>query len=80
MSVEHSLLGKDTNYPTAYQPDVLFPISRAPARENYAHVDAIQQGKDWWHIFEISWHFIRISFSGAFIVMRHYTMRFCISE
>ena len=55
MSVEHSLLGKDTNYPTAYQPDVLFPISRAPARENYAHVDAIQQGKDWWHIFEISW-------------------------
>lgn len=55
MSVEQSLLGKDTNYPTEYQPDVLFPISRAPARENYAHVDAIQQGKDWWHVFEISW-------------------------
>lgn len=55
MSVEHSLLGKDTNYPTAYQPDVLFPISRAPARENYAHVEGVQQGKDWWHVFEISW-------------------------
>ncbi len=55
MSVEQSLLGKDTNYPTEYQPDVLFPISRAPAREQYAHVDAIQQGTDWWHVFEISW-------------------------
>lgn len=55
MSVEHSLLGKDTNYPTEYQPDILFPISRAPAREKYTHVEAIQQGKDWWHVFEISW-------------------------
>ena len=55
MSVEQSLLGKDTNYPTEYQPDILFPISRAPAREAYAHVEGIQQGKDWWHIFEISW-------------------------
>ncbi|GAA5185732.1 NADPH-dependent 7-cyano-7-deazaguanine reductase QueF [Acinetobacter kookii] len=55
MSVEHSLLGKDTNYPTEYQPDILFPISRATAREKYAHVEGIQQGKDWWHVFEISW-------------------------
>ncbi len=55
MSVEQSLLGKDTSYPTEYQPDILFPISRAPAREKYAHVEGIQQGKDWWHVFEISW-------------------------
>ena len=55
MSVEQSLLGKDTNYPTEYQPEILFPISRAPAREKYAHVEGIQQGKDWWHIFEVSW-------------------------
>ncbi|TCB49976.1 NADPH-dependent 7-cyano-7-deazaguanine reductase QueF [Acinetobacter terrestris] len=55
MSVEHSLLGKDTNYPTEYQPDILFPIARAQARERYAHVEGIQQGKDWWHVFEISW-------------------------
>ena len=55
MSVEHSLLGKDTNYPTTYQPDILFPIARATAREHYAHVEGIQQGKDWWHVFEISW-------------------------
>lgn len=34
MSVENSLLGKDTQYPTTYQPDVLFPIARAEAREN----------------------------------------------
>ncbi len=50
MSVEHSLLGKDTNYPTTYQPNILFPIARATAREHYAHVEGIQQGKDWWHV------------------------------
>ena len=55
MSVEQSLLGKDTQYPTQYQPDILFPIARATAREQYAHVAGIRQGKDWWHVFEISW-------------------------
>lgn len=55
MSVEQSLLGKDTNYPTEYQPDILFPIARATARTDYAHIEGIQQGKDWWHVFEISW-------------------------
>lgn len=55
MSVEQSLLGKDTQYPQHYQPEILFPIARAPARANYAHVEGIQQGTDWWHIFEISW-------------------------
>lgn len=55
MSVEQSLLGKDTNYPTQYQPDILFPISRETAREAYRHVQGIRQGQDWWHVFEISW-------------------------
>jgi len=55
MSVEHSLLGKDTNYPTEYQPDILFPISREQSREKYSHVEGIRLGKDWWHVFEISW-------------------------
>ncbi|WP_180089277.1 NADPH-dependent 7-cyano-7-deazaguanine reductase QueF [Acinetobacter sp. YH12219] len=55
MSVEQSLLGKDTNYPTEYQPAILFPIARATAREQYAHVEGIRQGTDWWHVFEISW-------------------------
>lgn len=55
MSVEQSLLGKDTNYPTEYQPDILFPIARAEARQKYAHIPGISNGLDWWHIFEISW-------------------------
>ena len=55
MSVEHSLLGKDTQYPSTYQPDILFPIARAQARSSYTHIEGIQQGKDWWHVFEISW-------------------------
>lgn len=55
MSVELSLLGKETNYPTTYQPEILFPISRAPAREQYADIEGIYKGKDWWHVFEISW-------------------------
>jgi len=55
MSVEQSLLGKETQYPTSYQPDVLFPIARAQSRENYSHIEGINQGKDWWHVFEISW-------------------------
>lgn len=55
MSVEKSLLGKDTNYPTEYQPEILFPIARADARTQYAEVEGIYQGLDWWHVFEISW-------------------------
>ncbi|EFF82881.1 queuine synthase [Acinetobacter haemolyticus ATCC 19194] len=55
MSVEHSQLGKETQYPTQYQPEVLFPISRAESRQQYADVKGITQGKDWWHVFEISW-------------------------
>lgn len=55
MSVEHSLLGKETQYPTQYQPEILYPIARATAREAYHDVVGITQGNDWWHIFEISW-------------------------
>lgn len=55
MTVEHSLLGKDTVYPTEYQPNILFPISRSESREKYKEVSGIYQGQDWWHIFEVSW-------------------------
>lgn len=55
MSVEQSLLGKDTHYPTQYQPDILFPIARAPSRQLYHHILGISQGLDWWHVFELSW-------------------------
>lgn len=55
MSVNSSLLGKTTDYPTQYDPSVLFPIARATARQKYADLPYIQQGTDWWHIFEISY-------------------------
>ncbi|ESK41158.1 NADPH-dependent 7-cyano-7-deazaguanine reductase [Acinetobacter nectaris CIP 110549] len=55
MSVEQSLLGKETQYPTQYQPDILFPIPREPSREAYASISEVQQGNDWWHVFELSW-------------------------
>lgn len=55
MSIESSLLGQETNYPTQYQPDILFPVPRTPTREQYTHIPHIKNGVDWWHIFEISW-------------------------
>ena len=55
MTVELSQLGKETQYPTQYSPDVLFPISRTASRESYSDVPGIYQGQDWWHVFEISW-------------------------
>ena len=55
MSVEQSLLGKETEYPTEYQPSVLFPSARALSRENYADLKGLTQGLDWWHVFELSW-------------------------
>lgn len=55
MSVEASLLGKDTTYPDTYSPDILFPIARAASRSAYAGVAGVSQGIDWWHVFEVSW-------------------------
>lgn len=55
MSVNLSLLGKHTNYPTKYNPQLLFPIAREESRVKYANIPYIQQGIDWWHIFELSW-------------------------
>lgn len=55
MSVNESLLGQETEYPTQYAPEVLFPISRSDARHKYAQIKGISQGVDWWHVFEISW-------------------------
>ncbi|XID74233.1 NADPH-dependent 7-cyano-7-deazaguanine reductase QueF [Alkanindiges sp. WGS2144] len=55
MSVEQSLLGQTTSYPTQYAPEILFPIARAPSRQAYANIAGINQGMDWWHAFELSW-------------------------
>ena len=60
MSVEHSLLGKDTQYPTQYQPEVLFPISALSLVNNMHMLKALVKGKDWWHVFEISWLIISV--------------------
>lgn len=57
-TVEHSLLGHSTDYPQHYSPNVLYPIARALGRqhiENAEQIAGIQQGVDWWHIFELSW-------------------------
>lgn len=55
MSVDASLLGKATDYPDQYAPEVLFPIARQPARLGIAQVAGVAQGVDWWHVFELSW-------------------------
>lgn len=55
MSVDASLLGQDTQYPTKYAPELLFPIARHDARQTYKDIAGIAQGIDWWHVFEISW-------------------------
>lgn len=55
MSVEQSLLGQTTSYPSEYAPEILFPIARAPSRQAYADIKGIAQGMDWWHAFELSW-------------------------
>lgn len=55
MSVHLSSLGQNTDYPKQYNPALLFPIARADARSRYQDIPYIQQGIDWWHVFELSW-------------------------
>ena len=54
-SIDDSLLGKDTQYDSPYDPDLLYPIARA---ENRAKLDsgvAKFTGEDWWTSYELSW-------------------------
>lgn len=53
--VEQSTLGKVTDYPTDYAPELLFPIARAEARAKLPATPYLDQGIDWWHVFELSW-------------------------
>lgn len=53
--VNGSELGKDTTYPDQYSPEILFPIARDLSRQAYTHIEGVQQGCDWWHVFELSW-------------------------
>lgn len=57
MSVEQSLLGKETLYKTAYDPGLLFPISRQINRDkigvNSTSLPFV--GVDIWNAYELSW-------------------------
>ena len=55
MSVDLSLLGQATDYPRHYAPQILFPIARAPSRQQFGDIAGVSQGTDWWHLFEVSW-------------------------
>ena len=57
MSVHDSALGQATDYPTQYDPSILFPIARAEGRAalGASAPAAISQGVDVWHVFELSW-------------------------
>ncbi len=57
MSTPHdSQLGKDTAYPTAYDPGLLFPIPRATARGELGIASPLPFiGVDRWNAYELSW-------------------------
>ena len=51
-----SILGKHTRYPDRYDPGLLFPIPRAPARAELG-IGAVLPfaGVDIWNAYEVSW-------------------------
>ena len=49
-------LGEKTKYPLAYDPGLLFPIPRSPARSSLdIENNMIMHGIDHWRAYEISW-------------------------
>lgn len=53
---DHSLLGKAADYPTAYDPTLLFPIARADNRTALGLSDAPPfHGIDIWNAYELGW-------------------------
>jgi 7-cyano-7-deazaguanine reductase len=57
MNPSNILLGREVAYPQAYDPSLLFPISRAQARAELGVSDAALPfiGHDRWHAYELSW-------------------------
>ena len=53
----HGILGEHTtDYPTQYDPSLLYPIARSLGRDVIGGDAArLAQGVDWWHAFELSW-------------------------
>ena len=56
-SLSHAPLGQSVGYPTHYDPALLFPIERAPARAELGLAgNALPfQGADVWNAYEVSW-------------------------
>ncbi|TYT26533.1 NADPH-dependent 7-cyano-7-deazaguanine reductase QueF [Luteimonas viscosa] len=53
---DHSPLGREVAYPAHYDPSLLFPIPRAPARGELGIGEALPfAGHDRWHAYELSW-------------------------
>jgi 7-cyano-7-deazaguanine reductase len=53
---EDSLLGREVAYPRHYDPALLFPVARAPARAALGIEGALPfAGHDRWHAYELSW-------------------------
>lgn len=49
-------LGRQTEYPSQYAPDVLFPVSRADNRQRLSCAAPLPfLGYDIWHAYEVSW-------------------------
>lgn len=56
MTIEETVLGKQTNYPTVYCPEILVAVPRHLNREKYDIIDADELfcGFDSWHAYEVS--------------------------
>ena len=55
-NMKDSPLGKMTNYPTQYDPSVLYPIERHPMREKLGITGSLPFfGLDFWNAYELSW-------------------------
>lgn len=48
-------LGKDSDYPRAYAPEVLYVIARTDSRKNFAPGTAAFRGVDVWNAWELTW-------------------------
>lgn len=54
-SVQHSQLGRESEYPKAYDPSLLFPVPRRENRESLGLSQWPYYGFDRWHAYELSW-------------------------
>lgn len=52
--LSESLLGRDVNYPSHYDPSVLFAIAREPNRASLT-IPTVWHGADIWYAYEVSW-------------------------